>query len=91
MICIPPATILLPLNLTERDSSPSAISYVTSDETLTVYQLTGHEEQSLGSNFTDAIEKNNISLEDLSLVTMDSVPEDAAALIINAPAKDFFL
>lgn len=67
----------------------SAISYVTSDETLTVYQLTGHEEQSLGSNFTDAIEKNNISLEDLSLVTMDSVPEDAAALIINAPAKDF--
>ena len=69
----------------------SAISYVTSDETLTVYQLTGHEEQSLGSNFTDAIEKNNISLEDLSLVTMDSVPEDAAALIINAPAKEFFL
>ena len=67
----------------------SAISYVTSEDTLTIYQLTGHEEQNLGSNFTDAIEKNNIALEDLSLVTMDSVPEDAAALIINSPAKDF--
>ena len=67
----------------------SAVSYVTSDSSPVVYELTGHEEQSLGGNFTDAIEKNNITLEDLSLVTMDQVPEDAAAVIINGPAKDF--
>lgn len=67
----------------------SAISYVVSDETLKIYQLTGHEEQSLGENFTDALTKNNITVEDLSLITMDSVPEDAKALIICSPQKDF--
>lgn len=67
----------------------SAISYVVSENSLVVYQLTGHEEAALGSNFTDAIEKNNIALEDLSLITMESVPDDAAAVIIYGPAKDF--
>lgn len=67
----------------------SAISYVTSEDTVKIYQITGHEEQSLGGNFTDALEKNNIEVEDLSLITMDSVPEDAAALIICSPQKDF--
>ena len=54
-----------------------------------IYQLTGHQEQDLGGNFTDALTKNNITVEDLSLVTMESVPEDAAALIICSPQKDF--
>lgn len=67
----------------------SAISYVTSEETMKIYQLTGHQEQELGGNFTDALTKNNITVEDLSLVTMESVPEDAAALIICSPQKDF--
>ena len=67
----------------------SAISYVTSEETMKIYQLTGHQEQDLGGNFTDALTKNNITVEDLSLVTMESVPEDAAALIICSPQKDF--
>ena len=66
----------------------SAIAYVVSDSLPVLYRLTGHNEQSLGSNLTDAIQKNNIELKDLSLLTEESVPEDAAALLICSPAKD---
>lgn len=66
----------------------SAIAYVTSEEMPVVYQLTGHEEQPLGSTFTDAVGKLNVTLESLNLLEVDAIPEDAAALVINAPAKD---
>ena len=49
---------------------------------------TGHDEQSLGSSLTDSIEKNNIEIQDLSLLTEESVPEDAAALLICSPSRD---
>ena len=66
----------------------SAIAYVISDDLPVLYQLTGHDEQSLGSSLTDAIEKNNMEMQDLSLLTEESVPEDAAALLICSPARD---
>lgn len=66
----------------------SAIAYVISDNLPVLYQLTGHDEQSLGSSLTDSIEKNNIEIQDLSLLTEESVPEDAAALLICSPSRD---
>lgn len=66
----------------------SAIAYVTKDEMPVVYQLTGHQEQPLGATFTEAVGKLNVTLESLNLLETDAVPEDAAALIINGPAKD---
>ena len=35
-----------------------------------------------------AIEKENIEIQELNLITSGSVPEDAACLMINAPQKD---
>lgn len=69
----------------------SAIQYVTMDssELPVIYQVTGHGETSLSGNFTEAIEKANITLSDLTLLKEDAVPEDAAALIINGPTNDF--
>ena len=67
----------------------SAITYVTGEDMPVIYQLTGHDEQSLSGTFTDSIAKLNVSLESLNLLEKDEIPEDAAALIINAPAKDF--
>ena len=69
----------------------SAIEYVTADsESLPViYTITGHDEADLGENFTEALEKANITLESFELMQEDAVPEDAMAVIIDSPQKDF--
>lgn len=69
----------------------SAIEYVTmsSEELAVVYQVTGHGENSLGSAFTDVLDKANIRLESLELFNVEAVPEDAQAIIIHAPTSDF--
>lgn len=67
----------------------SALDYVTSDEISKVYFTTGHGEMSLGSTFTAALEKANITTEIITLLDMESVPEDASCLLITAPLTDF--
>ena len=69
----------------------SAISYVTMDDDKlpVVYQITGHDETTLGSAFSDVISKANMTLSSVELLNEESVPEDASAIIINAPQKDF--
>lgn len=69
----------------------SAIEYVTmdADSLPVVYEITGHEEMSLGNAFEDVLTKANITLSSIELLNEDSVPEDAAAIIINSPQKDF--
>lgn len=66
----------------------SAIDYVTSEDLPIMYRLTGHDEGELSSNMTDLIDKGNIDLQDLNLVTEETVPDDASALLIYAPTKD---
>lgn len=67
----------------------SAIAYVISDELPVVYYVDGHNEISLPDSLTDRIEKANIELQSLSLLTTDSVPENAAALLLNSPESDY--
>jgi ABC-2 type transport system permease protein len=67
----------------------SAISYCTSDEMPKIYMIQGHNEFSIDSGFTTAIEKENIDYETISLMDYDEVPEDAQCLIIHAPETDF--
>ena len=66
----------------------SAIAYVVSESLPKVYLLTGHGEESLGSNFTSVLTKLNCEYEDLDLLKNDTVPEDCGLLIINGPATD---
>jgi ABC-2 type transport system permease protein len=66
----------------------SAIDYVVSEELPQVYCLEGHGEESLPSTFSDQIEKANIEIETLSLLTSDSIPDDAACVMIYAPQSD---
>lgn len=66
----------------------SAIAYVVSEKLPKVYLLTGHGEESLGSNFTSVLTKLNCEYEDLDLLKNDTVPEDCGLLIINGPATD---
>jgi ABC-2 type transport system permease protein len=67
----------------------SAISYCTSDEMPKIYIIQGHNELTLDSGFTTAIEKENIDYETISLMDYDEVPEDAQCLIIHDPETDF--
>lgn len=67
----------------------SAISYVTSDSLPVVYYVEGHNEVSIPSGLQDRIEKANIELKSLSLLTADEVPEDAAGLLLNSPGADY--
>lgn len=67
----------------------SAISYVTSKDLPKVYTITGHGETALDDTFKSALEKMNISVEDLTLLQEEAIPEDAAAVIINGPTSDF--
>ncbi len=66
----------------------SAIAALTSDGLPKLYTLTGHGELELTTTLDQEIEKENIEIEALNLVTADAVPEDADALLIASPTSD---
>ena len=66
-----------------------AIQFVTSDSLPKVYLTTGHGEDTLPASFTQALDSANLSTAQISLLSAQSVPEDAAALAILGPEKDF--
>lgn len=66
----------------------NAIHYVSSASVPTVYQLTGHGEMELSEALTAQMERDNLQCETLSLLSLEEMPEDAAAVIVNAPASD---
>ena len=65
-----------------------AIGYVTDENLPTVYMLTGHGEATLSERLSDSIITENIDLESLDLVSMGSMPEDVAAVLIISPQSD---
>lgn len=69
----------------------SAIQYVSMDssELPIIYEVEGHGETALSGGFTEVVGKANITLQSLTLLTVDEVPEDAQAVIINGPTSDF--
>lgn len=66
----------------------SAIDYVVSTRLPILYTLEGHGETALPDTFASQLEKENVETEPLSLLNVDEIPEDAAALMIHAPASD---
>lgn len=66
----------------------SAIAYVTAENMPVVYTLAGHDEAELSTTVTSSIEKENIELKSLSLLTEEAVPEDAKAVIIYGAISD---
>ena len=66
----------------------SAIDYVTTNKLPVIYNLTGHGEAALSETLTSQIDDLNYSVKDISLLSMDAVPEDASAVMICAPSSD---
>lgn len=77
----------------------SAITYVQSDETYTVYQVEGHKEttsqESIGGieNLNDVIKKHNGKVETINLNTKKAKEaintDDCSVLLILGPQKDY--
>ena len=65
----------------------SAIAYVTTEDLPILYTLTGHEENDLDSSMQSAIEKENIEVQELNLLTAGTVPEDASCLMTQSPSR----
>ncbi len=65
-----------------------AILYVTAEELPVIYTLVGHGENSIPYDVKKQLELENYTIEDLNLVTQDSVPEKAHALVVLSPTRD---
>ena len=66
----------------------TAIAEVLRTEDYLLYELTGHGEVALESDFTETLANSGVAVSTLNLLTAGSVPEDAAAILINAPLAD---
>ena len=66
------------------------IKGVAENRTPTVYFLSGHGEKSLDSytKFTTNLTNYNYAAKELNLSETDSVPDDAALVLVAAPSKD---
>ncbi len=65
-----------------------AIVALTSEDLPKLYTVNGHGEMDLTNTLTQLIEKENIEMEELNLMTLDAVPEDADCLLIASPTSD---
>ena len=66
----------------------SAIDYVVTEDLPQLYVLEGHGEGELPTAFAEALEKENVVMNTVSLLTVDEIPEEADALMIYAPQSD---
>ena len=76
------------VNFDMESALTSAINAVTSDDLPVLYTLTGHGESELSGTLSEAVKKENFTIESLSLLARDGVPEDASAVLILSPQSD---
>ena len=66
----------------------TALDYVTRNDLPKAYMLTGHGETALSETYLEYFTAENIETAELSILTLDSLPDDASAVIINNPTSD---
>lgn len=66
----------------------SGIARVTRTTSYQLYELTGHGETALESDFTETLDNAGVTVNELNLTTAGSIPEDADVLLLNAPLAD---
>lgn len=62
----------------------SALAQVSRTTAYKLYQLTGHGELALDTDFTDTLTNAGVTTEKLNLTTAGSIPADADSLLLNA-------
>ncbi len=78
----------MPVALDAEGQLTSAVNYVTSEKTNTVYLLDGHGETDLGTTASDAVSKSNIETTSLNLMKEGSIPDDCELIMCYNPAED---
>jgi len=66
----------------------AALANVIRTTSYQMYELTGHGETELESDFTETLNNGGVTVQQLNLTTAGSIPEDADELLINAPLAD---
>lgn len=66
----------------------SAIDYVVNEDQPKIYLLEGHGEAELPEDFREQLEKENMELDVFSLLTAESIPEDADGILVYGPSSD---
>lgn len=67
----------------------SAVDLVANEAKHALYTLTGHGESELPGTITNAIAKQNLTLNSLSLMIEGAIPEDCDLIISYMPTMDF--
>lgn len=68
------------------DEFDHALEYFNGNEAIKAYFLTGHGETTLTPYFLAYLQREDISIIELS--SFDSIPDDCQILVVNAPAED---
>lgn len=66
----------------------SAIQYVLSSDVKKIYMVTGNGEAELSEELQQSVEKMNMDVETLELVTAEKVPEDCSLLLLYGIRQD---
>lgn len=66
----------------------AAINYVLSEREYKVYTLEGHSEGALSQMTIDLLSRAGFTVESLSLLSENHIPEDCDVLLINGPIDD---
>ena len=66
----------------------SAISYCTTEELPVIHILEGHGEAELTESFQEALERDNLETETLSLLNSETVHEEVSCILVNSPSTD---
>ncbi len=66
----------------------TAVDYVTREDLPVLYSLEGHGETALDATYQSYITAENVAMNTLSLLTVDVIPADCSAILINNPTGD---
>ena len=78
------------IGLNVEQQVTSALLFVTSDQDPKIYSIIGHREQNVTAlGLRQILEIENFALEDLNLLQVEAVPEDATIVMVAAPTTDY--
>ncbi|MBO5461495.1 MAG: Gldg family protein [Ruminococcus sp.] len=66
----------------------SAVNYVTSENTQTIYMTTGHGEVTFTSTIQEMLDKNSYTMAETNTLMNNEIPDDCDLLVMYAPETD---